>query len=42
VVEVTSVRHPSMIHGFLHAVGCGHETRQYVGEMADRLRRALA
>ncbi len=41
-VEVTSVRHPSMIHGFIHAVGCGHETRQYVGEMAERLRLALA
>ncbi len=40
-VEVTSVRHPSMIHGFLHIVAAGHEARRYNREIADRLRRAL-
>ena len=40
-VEVTSVRHPSMIHGFLHMVAAGHEARKYNREMADRLRRAV-
>ncbi len=41
-VEVDHVRYPSMIHGFMHIVGTGHETRAYSTEIADRLRRALA
>jgi acetyl esterase len=41
-VEVTSVRYPSMIHGFVHFVGAGREALSYNREMADRLRRALA
>ena len=41
-VEVTSVRYPSMIHGFLHMVGAGREARTYNREIADRLRRAAA
>jgi acetyl esterase len=41
-VEVDSKRYPSMVHGFLHMVGVGHEARSYVGEIAARMRRALA
>ncbi len=41
-VEVDLVRYPSMIHGFVHILVAGHEARAYVGEIADRLRRALA
>jgi acetyl esterase len=40
--EVETKRYPSMIHGFLHFVGVGHEAKSYVAEIADRLRRALA
>ncbi len=40
-VEVSSVRYPSMIHGFLHIVAAGHEAPAYNREIADRLRRAL-
>jgi acetyl esterase/lipase len=40
-VEVTSVRHPSMIHGFIHFVGAGREARAHNQELADRLRAAL-
>jgi len=41
-VEVDLQRYPTMIHGFIHLVGVGRETRTYVAEIADRLRRALA
>ena len=41
-VEVDTKRYPSMIHGFLHLVGVGHEARSYNLEIAQRLRRALA
>jgi acetyl esterase len=41
-VEVTSKRYPSMIHGFLHLVGVGHEGPAYNRELADRLRGALS
>jgi acetyl esterase len=40
-VEADLRRYPSMIHGFLHFVGVGHEARSYNAEIADRLRRAL-
>lgn len=39
--EVELKRYPSMVHGFLHFVGAGREAKSYVGEIADRLRRAL-
>ncbi len=41
-VEVTSVRYPSMIHGFLHLVGVGREALAHNREIADRLRLAMA
>ena len=41
-VEVDHKRYPSMIHGFAHMVGAGHEGPAYNREIADRLRRALA
>ena len=41
-VEVDHKRYPSMIHGFVHMVGAGHEAPAYNREIADRLRRALA
>ncbi len=41
-VEVDHVRYPSMVHGFLHFVGVGHEAPAYNLEIAQRLRRALA
>ena len=41
-VEVELKRYPSMIHGFLHMVGVGHEAPSYVAEMADKLREALS
>ncbi len=41
-VEVDVKRYPSMIHGFLHLVGVGHEGPAYNLEIAQRLRRALA
>ncbi len=40
-VAVTRKRYPSLVHGFLHVVGCGHECPAAVGEIADRLRTAL-
>ena len=40
-VEVDHKRYPSMIHGFAHMVGAGHEGPAYDREIADRLRRAL-
>jgi acetyl esterase len=40
-VQVDSKRYPSMIHGFLHLVGVGHEAKSYNLEIAQRLRRAL-
>ncbi len=41
-VEVETKRYPSMIHGFLHFVGVGHEARSYNLEIAQQLRLALA
>ena len=41
-VEVDAKRYDSMIHGFLHMVGAGHEGPAYNREIAERLRRALA
>jgi acetyl esterase len=41
-VEVDAKRYPSMIHGFLHLVGAGHEGPAYNREIAQQLRRALA
>jgi acetyl esterase len=41
-VEVDAKRYASMIHGFAHFVGAGHEGPAYNREIADRLRRALA
>ena len=41
-VQVDHIRYPSMIHGFLHFVGAGHDAPSYNREIADRLRRALA
>jgi len=41
-VTVDHKRYPSMIHGFVHLVGAGHEGPAYNQEIADRLRRALA
>ena len=41
-VEVDLVRYPTMIHGFLHMVGVGHEAPAYNREIAQRLRAALA
>lgn len=41
-VEVETKRYPSMIHGFLHFVGVGHEARSYNAEIANKLRQALA
>ncbi|HET8561762.1 MAG TPA: alpha/beta hydrolase [Marmoricola sp.] len=40
-VPVTRVRHQSMIHGFFNMVGVGHEPREYVAAIADRLAAAL-
>ncbi len=40
-VEVDTKRYPSMIHGFLHLVGVGHEGPAYNLEIAHRLREAL-
>lgn len=40
-VQVEAKRYPSMIHGFLHLVGAGHEGPAYNTEIADHLRRAL-
>lgn len=40
-IEVTSVRHPSMIHGFVHFVGVGRQARACNVEIADQLRAAL-
>ncbi len=41
-VEVDTKRYPSMIHGFIHLVGVGHEAPSYNLEITERLRRALA
>jgi acetyl esterase len=41
-VKVEMKRYPSMIHGFIHMVGVGHEAPAYNAEIADRLREALA
>ncbi len=41
-VQVGSTRYSSMIHGFLHLVGVGHEARSCSREVAEQLRRALA
>jgi acetyl esterase len=41
-VETDHTLYPSMIHGFLHLVGAGHEAPAYNREIADRLRAALA
>lgn len=41
-VAVTSKRYPAMIHGFFNIVGAGRECRANAGEIADRLRAALA
>ncbi|WP_036226224.1 alpha/beta hydrolase [Marmoricola sp. URHB0036] len=41
-VTVDHKRYPSMIHGFVHLVGAGHEGPAYNQEIAERLRRALA
>jgi acetyl esterase len=41
-VQVTSVRYPSMIHGFLHLVGAGREALAHNHEIAERLRAAMA
>jgi acetyl esterase len=40
-VQVDAKRYPSMIHGFLHFVGPGHEGPAYNREIAGRLRAAL-
>ena len=40
-VEVHHVRYDSMVHGFLHAVGAGHECPAYVREIGQRLGAAL-
>jgi acetyl esterase len=40
-VTVDAKRYPSMIHGFLNFVGCGHEAPAYNREIAERLRLAL-
>ncbi len=40
-VRVTRKRYPSLVHGFLHLVGAGHECPAAVGEIADQLRSAL-
>ena len=40
-VHTTLVRYPGLVHGFLHVVGAGHDCPRAVGEIADRLRRAL-
>ena len=40
-VKVEAKRYPSMIHGFLHLVGAGHEGPAYNREIAERLRQAL-
>ena len=41
-VQVTSVRYPAMIHGFLHILGAGRECPARVRELAERLRLAMA
>jgi acetyl esterase len=41
-VETDHTLYPSMIHGFLHMVGAGHEAPAYNREIADHLRAALA
>ncbi len=40
-VEVHLVRYDSMVHGFLHVVGAGHECPFFVHEIGRRLGEAL-
>ncbi|HEX6874361.1 MAG TPA: alpha/beta hydrolase fold domain-containing protein, partial [Nocardioidaceae bacterium] len=41
-LRVELKRYPGFIHGFANIVGVGRTNRAAVGEMANRLRRALA
>ena len=41
-VAVSRVRYPSLVHGFLHLVGAGHECKAAVRDIADTLRASLS